>query len=106
MTKRAERQLISILLWNALGGAMLGVLFAAFLLYWDVAGIGSLIAASDRPWPAILLLFGGFAVTFGSAVCGTAIMGQRDDRDDGPGGGHRDPGELIPIELRIRRDRR
>jgi hypothetical protein len=41
-------------------------------------------------------------VTFGSAVCGTAIMGRsdvRDDRDDGPGGGRR---ELIPIPIRVR----
>ncbi|MDB5642396.1 MAG: hypothetical protein JWN07_1713 [Hyphomicrobiales bacterium] len=104
MTKRAEQDLIRILLWNAFAGAMLGVLFAAFLVYWDVAAIGTLIARSDQPAPALLLLFGGFAVTFGSAVCGTAIMGLSDvsdDRDDGPGGGRR---ELIPIRVRARRD--
>jgi hypothetical protein len=97
---RSDESLIRLLAWNALAGAVLGILFAAFLVYWDVAGLGTLLAQSDRPVPAFLLLFGGFAITFGSAVCGTAIMGLSDDRDDGPGGGHR---ELIPIPLRIRR---
>jgi hypothetical protein len=104
MTKRAEQDLIRILLWNAFAGAMLGVLFAAFLVYWDVGGIGTLLARSDHPLSALLLLVGGCAVTFGSAVCGTAIIGRSDvsdDRDDGPGGGHR---ELIPIRVRARRD--
>jgi hypothetical protein len=102
MTKRAEQDLIRLVLWNGLAGAMLGVLFAAFLVYWDVGGIGTLLARSDQPIPALLLLFGGFAVTFGSAVCGTAIMGMdlTDDRDDGPGGGRR---ELVPIPVRVRR---
>ena len=55
------------------------------------------------------LLFGGFAVTFGSAVCGTAIMSlPSDDRDDGPSGGHREDERdlelaLIPIPVRARR---
>ncbi len=100
MTKRAEQDLIRVLLWNALAGAMLGVLFAAFLVYWDVGGIGTLLARSEQPISALLLLFGGFAVTFGSAVCGTAIMSLKNDRDDGPGGGRR---ELVPIPIRVRR---
>jgi hypothetical protein len=100
MTKHAEQDLIRLVLWNAFAGAMLGVLFAAFLVYWDVGGIGTLLARSEQPVPALLLLFGGFAVTFGSAVCGTAIMGLEDDRDDGPGGGRR---QLIPIPVRARR---
>lgn len=100
MTQRSEQNLIRLLIWNAVAGAGLGVLFAAFLVYWDVAGLGALLANSDRPWPAIVLLFGGFAVTFGSAVCGTAIMGLKDDGDDGPGGGRR---ELVPIPVRVRR---
>ena len=102
MSKRAEQDLIRILAWNAFAGAMLGVLFAAFLIAWDVAGLGTSLARSDHPLSALLLLFGGCAVTFGSAVCGTAIMGRsdvRDDRDDGPGGGRRD---LIPIPIRVR----
>lgn len=98
MTKPVEHNLIRLLVWNAIAGATLGVLFAGFLLYWDVGGIGSLLLRSDQPLPALLLLFGGFAVTFGSAVCGTAIMGLEDDRDDGPGGGR-----LEPIPVRVRR---
>ena len=102
MSKHAQQDLIRILAWNAFAGAMLGVLFAAFFVYRDVGGLGLWIARSDHPLSALLLLCGGFAVIFGSAVCGTAVMGRRDvrdDRDDGPGGGHSD---LIPIPIRVR----
>ncbi len=107
MTKRIEQSLIRLLVWNAFAGALLGCGLAAFLLYMDVGGIGTLLARSDHPLPALFLLFGGFAVTFGSAVCGTAIMSlPTDDRDDGPGGGHREDERdlvLIPIPIRSHR---
>lgn len=109
MTKRIEQSLIRLLVWNALAGALLGCLFAAFLIYMDVGGIGTLLARADHPLSALFLLFGGFAVTFGSAVCGTAIMTlPADDRDDGPGGGQREDEHdrqlaLIPVPVRTRR---
>ena len=109
MTQRLEQSLVRLLVWNALAGAALGCVFAAFLLYMDVGGIGTLLARSESPLPALFLLFGGFAVTFGSAVCGTAIMSlPSDDQDDGPGGGHREDERepelaLIPIPVRARR---
>lgn len=100
MIQRSDMRMIRLLVWNAAAGAGLGILFAAFLVYRDVAGLGSLLAHSDNPLPAMILLFGGFAVTFGSAVMGTAIMALRDDRDrdDGPDGGR-----LVPIPIRVRR---
>ena len=101
MIKRSERHVIRLLAWNAAAGAALGVQFAAFLVYWDVAGLGSLLARSDSPLPALALLFAGFAVTFGSAVCGTALMSlSPDDRDDDDHGGRLQP---IPIPVRARR---
>jgi hypothetical protein len=98
MKQCSDTRVIRLLAWNAAAGAILGIFFAGFLVYWDVAGLGSLLAHSEMPLPALALLFGGFAVTFGSAVCGTAIMSMSDDRDDGPGGGR-----LVPIPIRIRR---
>jgi len=109
MTKRIEQSLIRLLVWNALAGAFLGCVFAAFLLFMDVGGLGTLLAHAENPLPALFLLFGGFAVTFGCAVCGTAIMAlPADDQDDGPGGGHRKDERdmelaLIPIPVRVRR---
>ena len=75
----------------------------------DVGGLGTMLARAENPLPALFLLFGSFAVTFGSAVCGTAIMAlPKNDRDDGPGGGHREDERelklaLIPIPVRVRR---
>jgi hypothetical protein len=109
MTKRIEQSLIRLLVWNALAGAFLGCVFAGFLLYMDVGGLGTMLARAENPLPALFLLFGSFAVTFGSAVCGTAIMAlPKNDRDDGPGGGHREDERelklaLIPIPVRVRR---
>jgi hypothetical protein len=109
MTKRIEQSLIRLLVWNALAGAFLGCVFADFLLYMDVGGLGTMLARTENPLPALFLLFGSFAVTFGSAVCGTAIMAlPKNDRDDGPGGGHREDERelklaLIPIPVRVRR---
>jgi hypothetical protein len=45
-------------------------------------------------------LFAGFAVTFGGAVCGTALMSLTDDRDDDDHGGRLQP---IPVPVRVRR---
>ena len=109
MTKRIEQSLIRLLVWNALAGAFLGCVFAAFLLYMDVSNIGTLLARAQYPMPALFLFFGSFAVTFGSAVCGTAIMAlPTDDQEDGPGGGRRQREDeadlvLIPVPIRLRR---
>ncbi|MDB5507695.1 MAG: hypothetical protein JWL93_164 [Hyphomicrobiales bacterium] len=100
MTQRSDRRVIRLLAWNAAAGAALGILFAAFLVFWDVAGIGTLLARSEAPLPALALLFAGFAVTFGGAVCGTALMSLTDDRDDDDHGGRLQP---IPVPVRVRR---
>lgn len=68
-------------------GVGFGALFATGALWFDVAGLGSLIMASNDRVVALSLLYGGFAVTFGSVVCGTAIMMISDaDEFSGRGG--------------------
>ncbi len=66
--------LIRFLAFHAILGVMVGSALAGALIVFDVAGLGTLIARSKDPITAGTLLFFGFAVTFGSAVMGGAIL--------------------------------
>ena len=84
-------------------GMALGFAFAAGILWFDLAGIHSLIRRSDIAVPAMLLLFGGFGFTFGGVVCGSAIM--RLPRDEEPDRLSGPPvhADLVPAPVRARR---
>ncbi len=70
---------VTFILRHALLGVGFGCLFAAVTLWLDVGGLWTLLWRSPDWIVALCLLFGGFAVTFGSAVAGTAIMLLPDD---------------------------
>ena len=67
---------IRFLLAHALGGVAVGLGAAGLLVWLDVGRLGTLAAASPEGAIAVALLAFGFAVTFGSAAIGAAIMGQ------------------------------
>ena len=56
-------------------GVAVALLAVGGLLVLDPHGIRTLILADQSPATALLLLSGGFVVTFGSVAMGTAIMG-------------------------------
>ncbi len=66
--------LIRFLAFHAALGVMIGFMLAGALIAFDVAGLGTLIAQAKNPITASILLCFGFAVTFGSAVMGGAIL--------------------------------
>lgn len=66
--------MVQFIVRHAVMGVGFGFLFAAVTLWLDVAGLRTLLWRSPDWIVALCLLFGGFAVTFGSAVAGTAIM--------------------------------
>lgn len=101
--------LIRYVTLNTLFGMGFGAAFAALVLWFDVSGIGRLILSSSSPMPALFLLFGSFMLTFGSLVCGTAIMLLPSDDDlPPPPGGRRDRklARLAPLRIPVRRDER
>jgi hypothetical protein len=57
-----------------LAGSLAGVIGAAALLAADVGGLRTLMGASPHGWIGAVLLGVGFAVTFGSASIGAAVM--------------------------------
>ncbi len=66
--------LIRFLARHAILGVIVGCCLAGALLVFNVAGLGTLFAHAENPVIAIALLFSGFAVTFGSAMMGGAIL--------------------------------
>jgi hypothetical protein len=67
-------------------GVAVGWAALAALLWLDVGGLTGLIAADHSGWVAVLMLMLFFALTFGSAAMGSAIIGlsHRDREEDTP----------------------
>ncbi|MHB2167383.1 hypothetical protein [Alsobacter sp. R-9] len=91
---------------HSLLGSLFGLLFAVVLVAVDAHGIGSLLWRSESGFVAFVLLAGGFMITFGSLVAGSAIMLLPHDEDGpGGGGGRRGRDGLVRVPVRSRRDR-
>lgn len=104
--------LVRMVIFHWALGALTGVGCAALLLLLDVAGLRGLLISAELAAPALALLFGGFAITFGGVIAASAVMlSTRDDDDDDRRGGHgyrlgdATPA-LQPALVPIRRDRR
>lgn len=85
--------LFRLLAINLAIGIAVAVLLVGGLLLLNPGGLRHLIFADGSPWVAVGLLLFGFAVTFGSAAMGSAVMaaGQPPQKPDGDGG----PGRMV-----------
>jgi hypothetical protein len=81
---QALPRLIRFLLVNCAIGIAGGWTLLAALLAADTGGIRTMIWNEASPQVPIILLAAGFAITFGSAAMGAAVMSMRpgDDSDD------------------------
>ena len=93
-----NRPILRLFLINWAIGIAMGCGFAAGLLWADIGHLRSLILASDMVVPALLLLFGGFSITCGGVVCGSAIMRMARE-DDGQGGGLATAADPVPVRI-------
>ncbi len=75
-------QLVRFLFLHAAIGIGAGWLLLALLLATDVNGVGALIFASELPALPLAMLAAGFAITFGGAAAGAAVMMMRHEGDD------------------------
>jgi hypothetical protein len=64
-------------------GLVVAALAIGGLIGFDIFGLRRLILADQSPVLALVLLTGGFVVTFASTVLGTAIMALGRRQDDG-----------------------
>ncbi len=76
-----HRRFIGFLLRHCLFGCTGGLLLGVLLLWQDVGGIGSLIAASPDRGLFLVLLFFGLFITFGSIGMAVGIMQLGEERD-------------------------
>lgn len=84
-------------------GVLLGLAFAGAILWFDVAGMFSLIRRSDMAVAATALLFSGFAFTCGGVVCASAIMRLPREEEPKHPAGPPLPAGLVPVRLQARR---
>lgn len=99
---RPDHRIVHFVVRQSALGAGLGMVLAALLLVLDTGGLRTLLLKSDA-WPAGLsLLFAGFAITFGSAVCGSAIMSLPADDDGRARRGERASAALICTSVQMR----
>lgn len=71
---QADRRLLAYLGKHGLMGIVAGWLLLAALIRANVARLGDLLFGAGIEVTALVLLAGGFAVTFGSLAMGTAIF--------------------------------
>ncbi len=91
-------ELIRLYIRSVAIGFGIAAVFTAGLVWWDVAGLGHLILASDIGWVAALMMVFFNGIVFAAVQFAFSIMGMAED--DGPRGGHgiRDS-SLIPIPV-------
>lgn len=84
--KPFERRVIRFMMTHLLVGAIAAALFTGLLLYFDLFGLWGLIKTTGSPVVAVVMLFGGCLVTFGSLAMGAAVMmlGEEDDNHHPP----------------------
>ncbi len=79
--ERMQRDALLFLFKHLLFGSFGGILFGVLILVFDVAGLGTLVWSSPDAGIALLLLFFGLFVTFGSVGMGAAVMTLGKERD-------------------------
>jgi hypothetical protein len=76
-----QRRFLGFLLMHLGYGSVGGLVFGALILWFDIAQLWTMIAASpDRPLYLLLLFFGLF-ITFGSIGMAVGVMQLGEERD-------------------------
>ncbi|WP_375204274.1 hypothetical protein [Hyphococcus sp.] len=111
VSKGIDWRLTRFLLSHLALGAVSGWIFVGALFYFNVGGLGDLIADPvSGPLAAVMLLI-VVTITWGSAAMGTAVfLLPRDEEDEDKGGGRRAGHSLLapalqpaPVSVKTRR---
>lgn len=98
-----QNRVVRMIVMHWLLGGALGVACAAALLLINPMGIRTLLFRSDALIPGLVMLFVGFAATFGGVVAATAVMMEKkDDDDEPPHGGLRQKAAPEPMYAPVR----
>lgn len=80
MLQPHERSALLFLLKHLASGAAGAVVLGVGLLVLDVANLGTLVRSSEHGIVAVIMLFAGLILTFGSVAMGIGIMTLNEDR--------------------------
>lgn len=78
---RHHRRFLGFLLRHLIFGTVGGVVFGLLLLWFDVAGLWTMISQSPDRELSLALLFFGLFITFGSIGMAAGIMQLGEERD-------------------------
>lgn len=78
-----EKPLVYYLLQHLVSGVAGSAVLATGILILDVANIGTLVSTSEHWVAALVLLYAGLAITFGSVAMGIGVMMLADDGSGG-----------------------
>ncbi|NJO67812.1 MAG: hypothetical protein HC826_02590 [Rhodospirillales bacterium] len=76
-----QRQLLGHLFKHLLFGTVGGVVFGLLILWFDVAGLWTMIVDSPDRELSLLMLFFGLFITFGSIGMAVGVMQLGEERD-------------------------
>ena len=79
-----HREAILFLLKHCAGGCAGGLVFGWLILKFDIAGLGTMIAASPDKYLVLGMLFFGLFITFGSIAMAIGVMNLGEERDSDP----------------------
>ncbi|MBQ2260083.1 MAG: hypothetical protein II336_01795 [Loktanella sp.] len=98
MTQDDEPNLMQLYLRHCAVGFVAAAVFVTMLLFYDIGGLGRLVAGSDIGWLAVFLLWFFHGTVFGGVQFAVSVMldAQDDDDDDHHGG------RMIPIRVTVR----
>ncbi len=81
---QSQKEAIWFLLRHCAAGCAGGLVLGWLILKFDVAGLGTMIAASSEKYLALGMLFFGLFVTFGSIAMAVGVMNLGEERDSDP----------------------
>jgi hypothetical protein len=79
-----HRPAIAFLLKHLLYGTVAGVTLGALILWFDFAGLATMIFASSEKYLFLTMLFFGLWITFGGIGMAVGIMNLGEERDSDP----------------------
>lgn len=79
-----HRPAIRFLLKHMIYGTIGGVTLGALILWFDFAGLATMIFASSEKYLFLIMLFFGLWITFGSMGMAVGIMSLGEERDSDP----------------------
>ena len=81
-TKQPMPKMIKFVIVNSAIGILIGWLFAACLIYFNIANLGELMWNTDHKVTAIFILALSFGTTFGFGYLATAVLLLPYNKDD------------------------